>query len=38
MKFGVVVFPGTWSDRDCGWVVDQVLGKELFPKKPRYER
>jgi phosphoribosylformylglycinamidine synthase len=21
----VVVFPGTWSDRDCGWVVDQVL-------------
>ena len=29
MKFGVVVFPGTWSDRDCGWVVDQVLGAEL---------
>ena len=29
MKFGVVVFPGTWSDRDCGWVVDQVLGQEL---------
>ena len=26
MKFGIVVFPGTWSDRDCGWVVDQVLG------------
>lgn len=25
MKFGIVVFPGTWSDRDCGWVVDQVL-------------
>ena len=20
LKFGVVVFPGTWSDRDCGWV------------------
>jgi phosphoribosylformylglycinamidine synthase I len=29
MKFGVVVFPGTWSDRDCGWVVDQVLGAQL---------
>ena len=26
MKFGIVVFPGTWSDRDCGWVLDQVLG------------
>ncbi len=29
MRFGVVVFPGTWSDRDCGWVVDQVMGAEL---------
>src|SRR5260370_28803562 len=29
VKFGVVVFPGTWSDRDCGWVIDQVLGGEL---------
>jgi len=29
MKFGVVVFPGTWSDRDCGWVIDQVLGEQL---------
>jgi phosphoribosylformylglycinamidine synthase subunit PurQ / glutaminase len=29
LRFGVVVFPGTWSDRDCGWVVDQVLGAEL---------
>ena len=29
MRFGVVVFPGTWSDRDCGWVIDQVLGAEL---------
>jgi len=29
LKFGVVVFPGTWSDRDCGWVIDQVLGQEL---------
>jgi phosphoribosylformylglycinamidine synthase len=29
LKFGVVVFPGTWSDRDCGWVIDQVMGQEL---------
>ena len=29
MNFGVVVFPGTWSDRDCGWVIDQVLGARL---------
>ncbi|HEX4216126.1 MAG TPA: phosphoribosylformylglycinamidine synthase subunit PurQ [Candidatus Dormibacteraeota bacterium] len=29
MRFGVVVFPGTWSDRDCGWVVEHVLGEEL---------
>ncbi len=29
MKFGVVVFPGTWSDRDCGWVIEDVLGAEV---------
>jgi phosphoribosylformylglycinamidine synthase I len=29
VKFGVVVFPGTWSDRDCGHVVQDVLGAEL---------
>ena len=29
MKFGVVVFPGTWSDRDCGWAVERVLDAEL---------
>ena len=28
MKFGVVVFPGTWSDRDCLHVVGPVLGHE----------
>ena len=25
MKFGIVVFPGTWSDTDCYHVVDKVL-------------
>ena len=29
MKFGVVVFPGTWSDRDCGLVVERLEGAEL---------
>jgi len=29
MKFGVVVFPGTWSDRDCGHVVTHVVGADL---------
>jgi phosphoribosylformylglycinamidine synthase len=29
VRFGVVVFPGTWSDRDCGWVVAGLLGAEL---------
>ena len=29
MRFGVVVFPGTWSDRDCGHVVEDVLGAEV---------
>ena len=29
MKFGVVVFPGTWSDRDWGHVIEDVLGAEL---------
>ncbi len=29
MKFGVVVFPGTWSDRDWGHVIRDVLDAEL---------
>jgi phosphoribosylformylglycinamidine synthase I len=29
VKFGVVVFPGTWSDRDCGHVVSDLLGEDL---------
>ena len=29
MKFGVVVFPGTWSDVDCYHVLDEVLGQEV---------
>ncbi len=28
MRFGVVVFPGTWSDTDCFRAVHDVLGQE----------
>lgn len=28
MRFAVVVFPGTWSDRDCQYVLRDVLGQE----------
>lgn len=28
MRVGIVTFPGTWSDRDCAWVVQRVLGAE----------
>src|SRR5215467_8409791 len=28
MKFGVVVFPGTWSDTDCLHILGPVLGQE----------
>jgi phosphoribosylformylglycinamidine synthase len=28
VKFGIVVFPGTWSDRDCAWAVEHSMGHE----------
>ncbi len=28
MKFGIIVFPGTWSDRDCGYALKDILGQE----------
>ena len=28
MKFGVVQFPGTWSDHDCYHVLSEVLKQE----------
>ena len=28
MRFGIVVFPGTWSDGDCYHAVKSVLGQE----------
>ena len=29
MRFGVVVFPGTWSDTDCYYVVDKIVGQPV---------
>ena len=29
MKFGVVVFPGTWSDVDCYTVISEVLNEDV---------
>jgi phosphoribosylformylglycinamidine synthase I len=28
MRFAVIVFPGTWSDHDCRYVLRDVLGQE----------
>ncbi len=28
MRFGILVFPGTWSDTDCHYQVKDVLGQE----------
>jgi len=28
MKFGIIVFPGTWSDQDCYYAIHDVLGQE----------
>ena len=29
MKFGVAVFPGTWSDADCYHVVEKVFRQDV---------
>jgi len=28
MKFGIIVFPGTWSDRDCHYALNSVVGQK----------
>ena len=28
MRFGITVFPGTWSDTDCHYVVTDILGQQ----------
>jgi len=29
VKFGIVVFPGTWSDRDCAYALGEVLSESV---------
>ena len=29
MRFGIVVFPGTWSEADCHYALGNVLGQEV---------
>lgn len=29
MRFGIIVFPGTWSDRDCYYALKDILGQEV---------
>ena len=29
MKFGVIVFPGTWSDRDCYYAINDILKQKV---------
>ena len=29
MRFGIVVFPGTWSDRDFGIALSDVLEQDV---------
>ncbi len=38
MRFGIVVFPGTWSDADCYYQVSNVLGQEADYVWHREER
>jgi phosphoribosylformylglycinamidine synthase subunit PurQ / glutaminase len=28
VKFGIVIFPGTWSDRDCYYSLSSIMGQE----------
>ena len=28
MRFGILVFPGTWSDKDCYYQVKDILGQD----------
>jgi phosphoribosylformylglycinamidine synthase I len=29
LKFGIVIFPGTWSDRDCYYALSDILGQKV---------
>ena len=38
MKFGVVQFPGTWSDHDCYHVLSEVLKQETVINSPSFKK
>jgi len=38
LRTGIVVFPGTWSDRDCAHAVSEVLGQPARYVDHREER
>ena len=27
-KFGIIIFPGTWSDKDCYYAINNILNNE----------
>jgi phosphoribosylformylglycinamidine synthase len=29
MKFGIIIFPGTWSDRDCHYALSDILNQKV---------
>jgi phosphoribosylformylglycinamidine synthase I len=29
MKFGIIIFPGTWSDRDCNYALSDILKQKV---------
>jgi phosphoribosylformylglycinamidine synthase I len=29
VKFGIIVFPGTWSDRDCHYALSDIMSQEV---------
>ncbi len=29
MRFGIIVFPGTWSDRDCYYAIKDILNRDV---------
>jgi phosphoribosylformylglycinamidine synthase I len=30
VKFGIIIFPGTWSDRDCHYAVNNIMGQDAI--------
>jgi len=28
MRFGIIIFPGTWSDKDCYYAINNIIGHD----------